>query len=105
MKWIFTTLVLFSVTAAWTQSPPCELLLSREAFVVGDTLSFDVNTGSLQELEVSVFADNQVLFNTTDKLGTGLHTYRVLTDKASPGSYYVLVKGEGIHEQRSVSIR
>lgn len=102
-------LILFAAllvsTVSFGQSAKCELTLPETTVAVGDTLTFDVGVGADSELEVSVFADDKVLYYSVDRLRQGTHTYRVVTGKATPGSYFLLVKGEGIHEQRDVVIR
>ena len=84
--------------------PPCELLLPSASFAIGDTLTFDVHCTKESLLEVSVFSGSRVLLYTNDQLREGHYTYRALTADVEPGQYFVLVKGAGIHEQRTVVV-
>jgi|GEM_PF-5533981 len=103
---IFTLLAAICLSnALWSQSLNVQLTSLRDSYTKGDTLSFEVSVNEDAVLEVSVFANDLVLLYSNDRLRAGEHTYRIPVADAKPGTYFILAKGEGVHEQKQVAIR
>jgi hypothetical protein len=80
--------------------------ITKNELTKGDTLLFHVVVQEPKPLEISVFSDSKIVLHENAALTEGTHDYRVLVTSELPtGKYYVLVTGEGIHEQGTLYIR
>jgi hypothetical protein len=105
MKHLFSLVFGLFALSALAQSTDCQIILYQETFALNDTVRFDVKINKDSELDVSVYASEKMLHHTTDQLRAGEHTYRVVTGDAQPGKYFILITGEGIREQRTITLR
>lgn len=103
MKACITGLFLLLCAVVYSQKTVTVDVLKTE-LQSSDTLLFTVGTPSEVELEVAVFSEHEMILHERPKLNGPNHQYRVLASRMKPGKYYVLVTGDGIHEQRSFSV-
>lgn len=99
MKWLVSLCTLFIVQVLSAQSTDVRISSFPTELKQGAELQFEVETGSVLEAEIAVFADRYLGYRANASLQPGKHVYKTETRDWPAGKYYILVKSEKIHLQ------
>lgn len=106
MKSILFAVLFLCSTAALHAQVLATLEVGKNELSQGDSLKFQVVSEMNQKLEIAFFSEKKLMFHQNTKLNKGAHQFKLAVQPDwVPGTYFVLVTGEGVHEQRTVYIR
>jgi hypothetical protein len=98
---IFAFLVAHTAIA---QNANVQVELAKQEFSRKDTVEFNIAVSSPIELEISLFRPDSIVLLEKSKLHGSFNTYRIPAVRIAPGTYNILISGEGIHEERTIRV-
>lgn len=101
MRIVLLFMLLFMAASTEAQ---VSIQLVKPAYKKSEILSFTIQSAGDVRAEIAVFSNTHVVQVNEVSIKKGISTWEIPLADAPLGSYFILVKGEKIHEQQSFVI-
>ncbi len=87
------------------QSQVVQIVMEKTNLTKKEEIHFVVNCLSEQDLEITVFTDECLVATQKTILTVGNHPFDMINPDCPTGKYFILVTGNGIHEEVKFFVR